>query len=69
MVMNSVDDVFAEVNLPRYKVEISMVMGEHKKYKDVVDVVNNDSILAIVKEDRINYYRIKHLRHWEVIKQ
>lgn len=53
----------------KYRVIIHRCDGSTQDFSNVVNVINNDSVMAVVTESKIHYFRLKFLREWVVEKE
>lgn len=52
----------------KYRVTIYKCDGAWQDFSNVVNVINNDSVLAVSTESTVHYFRLKFLREWTVKK-
>ena len=53
----------------KYKMTIYRCDGSTQVFSNVVNVINNDSVMAVCTGSKVHYFRLKFLREWIVEKE
>ena len=52
-----------------FKVTVYFPDTSCERYEHVIDIVFNDGIIVLVREDGCVYYRAKHVKKWTAVKE